>query len=380
MGRAAGILMAVSSLPGKYGIGSFDQEAYRFVDFLERAGQTYWQILPLNPPNHHPLAYDSPYQSFSTFAGNPYYISLDALIQEGVLSREEVEAVDFGNDPVKVDYEKLYTRRLPLLRKAYERSRIAEREDYQKFIRENAWWLDDYALFMALKAFFQEAEWPDWPEDISRHWGYAIDYYNQLLYFDIEFHKYTQFKFFQQWNALKAYANAKHIRIIGEGVSQNVEDALCGLFTGIEHFCDNIMLVFVRVKVKARNNKNFSLFLFSHGYLLQDDFNDIVTGIIVMMRHDDGIGLCHRRTDFGLVFEVTLGFWQMHFDVFLNITVIVNFKIITEGFDNVIDSGFVGIIRIIYTCFCLCRGMFDNEKHRFVLLFCHGLNISCCCF
>ena len=83
MGRAAGILMAVSSLPGKYGIGSFDQEAYRFVDFLERAGQTYWQILPLNPPNHFPLAYDSPYQSFSTFAGNPYYISLDALIQEG---------------------------------------------------------------------------------------------------------------------------------------------------------------------------------------------------------------------------------------------------------------------------------------------------------
>ena len=216
MGRAAGILMAVSSLPGKYGIGCFDREAYRFVDFLERAGQTYWQILPLNPPNHFPLAYDSPYQSFSTFAGNPYYISLEALIQEGVLSREEVEAADFGSNPEKVDYDRLHENRLPLLRKAYERSRIAEREDYQRFIRENAWWLDDYALFMALKSFFKEDEWPDWPEDISRHWGYAIDYYNQLLYFDIEFHKYTQFKFFQQWNALKAYANAKHIRIIGD--------------------------------------------------------------------------------------------------------------------------------------------------------------------
>ena len=158
MSRAAGILMAVSSLPGKYGIGCFDQEAYRFVDFLERSGQTYWQILPLNPPNHHPAAYDSPYQSFSTFAGNPYYISLDALAQEGVLTREEIEAVDFGSDPEHVDYEKLYTRRLPLLRKAYERSRIADREDYRRFIRENAWWLDDYALFMSLKAFFKEAE------------------------------------------------------------------------------------------------------------------------------------------------------------------------------------------------------------------------------
>ena len=215
MSRSAGILMAVSSLPSKYGIGCFDQEAYRFVDFLERSGQTYWQILPLNPPNHH-TSFDSPYQSFSAFAGNPYYISLDALAAEGVLTREEIEAVDFGSNPEHVDYEKMYTRRFPLLRKAYERSRIAEQPDYQRFIRDNSWWLDDYALFMALKKFFQEAEWPDWPEDISRHWGYALDYYHQLLYFDVEFHKYTQFKFFQQWNALKDYAHWKHIRIIGD--------------------------------------------------------------------------------------------------------------------------------------------------------------------
>jgi len=215
MGRSAGILMAVSALPGRYGIGSFDREAYQFVDFLEGAGQTYWQILPLNPPNHR-KSFDSPYQSFSAFAGSPYYISLDALVQEGVLTREEVDEEDFGSDPEHVDYEKLYTRRFPLLRKAYERSRIAENADYRRFIAENAWWLDDYALFMALKSFFQDAEWPDWPEDISRHWGYALDYYHQLLYFDVEFHKYTQFKFFQQWNALKSYANARHIRIIGD--------------------------------------------------------------------------------------------------------------------------------------------------------------------
>ncbi len=216
MNRAAGVLMPVSSLPGKYGIGCFDEEAYRFVDFLEKAGQTYWQILPLNPPNHMPLAYDSPYQGFSAFAGNPFYISLDALEREGVLTREEIDAEDFGSDPGRVDYDKLFARCLPLLRKAYERSRIAEQEEYRTFIRENSWWLDDYALFMALKDFFRGAEWPDWPEDISRRWGYALDYYHQVLYFDVEFHKYTQFKFDQQWKALKSYANRKQIKIIGD--------------------------------------------------------------------------------------------------------------------------------------------------------------------
>ena len=215
MSRSAGILMPVSSFPGKYGIGSFSREAYEFVDFLVKAGQTYWQILPLSPLNHH-RTLDTPYQSFSAFAGNPYYISLDALIEEGVLSREECGEIDFGDDPVRVDYEKLYNGRYRLLRKAYERSRIAENENYRRFIRDNAWWLDDFALFMACKAFFDDREWPDWPEDISRHWGFAVDYYNRTLYFDIEFHKYLQFKFFEQWYALKAYANERHIRIIGD--------------------------------------------------------------------------------------------------------------------------------------------------------------------
>ena len=215
MSRAAGILMPVSALPGKYGIGCFDREAYAFVDFLEKTGQTYWQILPLNPPNHD-RSKDTPYQSFSAFAGNPYYISLDALIVEGVLTREECETADFGNDPGRIDYDRLYANRFPLLRKAYERSRIAENAEYQRFIRENSWWLDDYALFMACKAFFKGKEWPEWPLDISRHWDYAVDYYHRTLYFDVEFHKYTQFKFFQQWNALKEYANGKRIRIIGD--------------------------------------------------------------------------------------------------------------------------------------------------------------------
>ena len=215
MGRAAGVLMAVSSLPGKYGIGCFDNEAYHFVDFLEGAGQTYWQILPLNPPNHH-KSFDSPYQGFSAFAGSPYYISLDELVKEGVLTREEVEAVDFGGETGMWTTKSCTPAGSRCCGRPMSAAASRRTEDYQRFIRENAWWLDDYALFMALKAFFREAEWPDWPEDISRHWGYAVDYYNQLLYFDIEFHKYTQFKFFQQWNALKSYANRKHIRIIGD--------------------------------------------------------------------------------------------------------------------------------------------------------------------
>ena len=215
MNRSAGILMPVSALPGKYGIGSFGRETYAFVDFLERSGQTFWQILPLNPPNH-TLSFDTPYQSFSAFAGNPWYIDLDALVAEGVLTREEVDAVDFGNDPARVDYDKLYTRRLPLLRKAYERSRIAENPEFQRFIRDNGWWLDDYALFMSLKAFFGDQVWSDWPTDIRHHWDFALDYYHRKLYFDVEFHKYTQFVFFTQWHALKTYANSKHIRIIGD--------------------------------------------------------------------------------------------------------------------------------------------------------------------
>ena len=215
MNRCAGILMPVSSLPSRYGIGAFDAAAYAFVDFLEQAGQTYWQILPLSPPNH-VKSKDTPYQSFSAFAGNPYFISLDALVEEGVLTREECDAAAFGDSETKIDYDLLYANRLPLLHKAYERSRIYENPAYQTFIRDNAWWLNDYALFMACKAFFGDLEWSAWPEDISRHWDFAVDYYHRTLYYDVEFHKYTQFKFFQQWQALKAYANAKHIGIIGD--------------------------------------------------------------------------------------------------------------------------------------------------------------------
>lgn len=212
MSRAAGILMPISSLPGKYGIGCFSQEAYDYVDWLKQAGQTFWQILPIHPTGFG----DSPYQSFSTFAGNPYFISLEALVGEGVLTREECDTADFGSDPADIDYARLYAARYPLLRKAYQRSDISRNPEYQKFLEENRWWLSDYALFMALKDFFGGICWNQWPEDIRMRWGYAMDYYRRELYFDIEFYQYLQFQFFRQYWQLKHYANEKGIQIIGD--------------------------------------------------------------------------------------------------------------------------------------------------------------------
>lgn len=212
MSRAAGILLSISSLPGKYGIGCFSKSAYDFVDWLKEAGQTYWQILPLGPTSYG----DSPYQSFSTFAGNPYYISLEALINEGALTKEECDAADLGNKPNDISYHKLYDHRYPLLRLAYERSQISENPDYIKFVNENDWWLSDYALFMAVKDRFEGKPWTDWAEDIRLRYPNAMDYYRRELYFDIEFQKYLQFKFFEQWYQLKAYANSKGIQIIGD--------------------------------------------------------------------------------------------------------------------------------------------------------------------
>ena len=212
MERTAGILLPVTSLPSKYGIGCFSKSAYDFVDWLKAAGQSYWQILPLGPTSYG----DSPYQSFSTFAGNPYFISLEALIEEGVLTEKECDGADFGSRPNDIHYEKLYKNRYPLLRKAYERSKISENPDYLRFIEENNWWLSDYALFMAVKDRFEGVPWNQWAEDIRLRWGNAMDYYREELYFEIEFQQYMQFKFYEQWNALKAYANENGIRLIGD--------------------------------------------------------------------------------------------------------------------------------------------------------------------
>ncbi len=198
MNRAAGILLSVSSLPGRFGIGCFSRSAYDFVDWLKEAGQTYWQILPLGPTSYG----DSPYQSFSTFAGNPYFISLDELIEEGVLTEKECKSADFGKKADDIDYEKVYKKRYPLLRKAYERSRVSENPDYVRFVE--------------VKDRFEGKPWTEWAEDIRLRWPNAMDYYRRELYYDIEFQQYLQYQFFSQWRRLKAYANEKGIRIIGD--------------------------------------------------------------------------------------------------------------------------------------------------------------------
>lgn len=215
MSRSAGVLLSVTSLPGKYGIGCFSKSAYDFVDWLADAGQTYWQILPLGPTSYGESG-DSPYQSYSAFAGNPYLISLEALIEEGVLTQEECDAADFGSDEQRIDFDRLHEERLRLLHLAYERSDVSHNPAFLRFVEENNWWLADYALFMAVKSFFGGVPYQQWPQDIRMHWGFALDYYRRELYYDVEFQQYMQFKFFEQWNALHAYANSRNIRIIGD--------------------------------------------------------------------------------------------------------------------------------------------------------------------
>ena len=210
--RASGILMPVFSLPGPYGIGTLGDEAFAFVDFLAAAKQTYWQILPMGPTGYG----DSPYQSFSTFSGNPYYIDLEALIQDGLLTRDECRKIDFGDDPESVDYEKLYNGRYILLRKAFERSDVSNQSSYCSFMQDNKEWIEDYCLFMAIKDHFSGKAWYEWPEDIRSRKEQALDHYQQMLQDEIAFHKYMQYMFFRQWNQLRTYANAHGVRIIGD--------------------------------------------------------------------------------------------------------------------------------------------------------------------
>ena len=154
--------MPVSSLPAKYGIGDFGKCAFDFVDFLSVTKQTCWQVLPLNPTSYG----DSPYQSPAACAGNPYFIDIELLITEGLLSKEEFESFDFGNNPHKVEYTKFYGKRLELLKLAFKR--FNKNEAYDQFLNENAFWLDDYALFMAIKSLYKEAGWLDWPQTLRR--------------------------------------------------------------------------------------------------------------------------------------------------------------------------------------------------------------------
>ncbi len=251
--RESGILFPIFSVPSKFGIGSFSKEAYEFADFLEKSGQGFWQILPIGPTGFG----DSPYQNVSAFAGNPYFISLETLIEDGLLTWDEVNAYNFGSDETKVDYGAIYESRREILKKAYDRfadkleaskkdktitagsaipsgikmpedtsadEKKAKKEPKEKslaeefgaFLEMEKYWLEDYALFMALKEKAGGASWLDWEDDIRKRKPAAIDAAKKELADDMGLYYFEQFEFDRQWRALRAYANAKNIKIIGD--------------------------------------------------------------------------------------------------------------------------------------------------------------------
>lgn len=210
--RKCGVLLPVASLPSAYGIGCFSKEAYEFVDRLRDAGQSCWQILPMGPTGYG----DSPYQSFSTFAGNPYFIDPCDLVERGYITKHMCDSYDFGDDPEYVDYEKIYKGRFLLLREAWKNSGIAEDKDFQRFVKENSSWLDDYALYMAVKASFDNVCWVEWDEDIKTRKPAALKAYREKFAEEIEFYQFQQYMFRVQWDKLKAYANENGIEIIGD--------------------------------------------------------------------------------------------------------------------------------------------------------------------
>lgn len=211
--RSSGILMPIFSLPSPYGIGTLGKAARDFVDFLKEARQSWWQILPVGPTSYG----DSPYQSPSTHAGNPYLIDLDLLKEDKLLEQAEIDGMFWGNDPSRVDYGALYQNRFDLLKKAKNRGWERDAEEIKAFSEANAYWLADYALFMALKRHFDMKPWLEWEdEDIRLRKPEAMAKYQKELADDISLFTYIQFLFFKQWNALREYAHERGVGIIGD--------------------------------------------------------------------------------------------------------------------------------------------------------------------
>ncbi len=210
--RRSGILLHISSLPSKYGIGTFGEEAYEFVDFLKASGQCLWQILPIGPTSYG----DSPYQSPSTYAGNPYFIDFDLLAEDGLLLEDEYSCYYWGNSDTDIDYATIYNNRYKVLYLAYERGWERDKRQVNKFIKENEYWLDDYSLFMAVKERFNMKSFIEWDEDIRLRKPQAVAAYKKNLFDRINFHIYIQYLFYEQWTNLKEYANDNNIKIIGD--------------------------------------------------------------------------------------------------------------------------------------------------------------------
>ncbi len=214
MKRSAGILMSITSLPSPYGIGTIGKAAYEFADFLKEAGQKIWQILPVGQTSYG----DSPYQSFSSFAGNPYMIDLDVLRDEGLLFEDEYNCLPWQESDGKVNYGAIYYYRYPVLRKAYKRFLNGDLSDFHRFCDQNNHiWLDDYAMYMSVKAYFDNRSWTDWDDSgIRMRKPTSMAYYSNKLGEDIGFWKFVQYEFFKQWAKFKKYVNSLGIKILGD--------------------------------------------------------------------------------------------------------------------------------------------------------------------
>jgi 4-alpha-glucanotransferase len=213
MDRSAGVLLPIASLPSRYGIGTMGKAARQFIDFLSEARQTYWQILPIGPTSYG----DSPYSSFSSYAGNPYFIDLDDLAAEGLLKKSEYAQEDWGEDPGRVDYGLLYRKRFNVLRLATDRmAQKIQPAEYQEFLNREKGWLNDYAMFMAIKQKVGGKALNQWPKDLRQRNPESLKQIKQELADEITFWIRVQYLFFRQWNALREYAHRKSIRIIGD--------------------------------------------------------------------------------------------------------------------------------------------------------------------
>lgn len=210
--RTSGVLMPISSLPSPYGIGTMGKAARKFIDFLSKAGQKYWQILPICQTSYG----DSPYQSFSSFAGNPYFIDLEYLCKDKLLTKKECESFDWGDSDQYIDYGTMYVSRYALLRKAYKRFHKNVPADYAKFVEKQKDWLKEYSLFMAIKDANGGVSWLEWDEKLKRRDEKAIAEAKQEYADEIDFYCMLQYLFFKQWKELKTYANDKGIDIIGD--------------------------------------------------------------------------------------------------------------------------------------------------------------------
>ena len=210
--RRNGMLLPIASLPSPYGIGGFSKEAYEFIDLLEETGQKLWQILPLGPTSYG----DSPYQSFSTFAGNPYFIDLDTLAEKGWLTKEACEASDYGDNESYIDYGRIYNSRFVLLKQAFLNSDILSDEKFTEFCKDNQHWLPDYALYMALKNQNDGKSWIEWEEEIRLRKPKAVECYKRELEEECNFYEFLQYEFHEQWTKVKEYAHKKGIQIVGD--------------------------------------------------------------------------------------------------------------------------------------------------------------------